>query len=506
MRARFILISWLALVAGAWSTAHAAQAQGRTYFVIDSTADMAGLFSGNSKQQALSAALASVWPKHERTMLFGHAFYGRGVAGKAGCSDTSHIRDFSPISGGAAGKILDGSKTKGDTGVAYALETASARDDIRDPSASVVLIAGGPDICGGDPCAAAAKFAGDGGVPIHVIALDGGGEAESLQSLRCVAEITKGKFWQVSSAMELAAALDDALAVATKRAGLAPGANLRPGSADASGVEVAAVPAPPAEGFDPAKGPPGQITLTALMVEGGQPVTAGLVWRVFAAAGGSLKQVLSSEEANPTLTLPSGDYLVNVAYGRSYATRQVKVAEGTASEQFVINGGGLKLAAKLSDGTPAPVQFVTADIFSDERDQSGNRTKLISGVKPGVVIRLNSGLYRLAATYGDANATVQSDVAIEAGRITDATVAFSVARVTFRLVQQKGGEALTGTAWTIHSGDTSNVVKQSLAALPTHILAPGDYSVTAERAGKPHTQDFTVKAGDVLQVEVLAKE
>ena len=49
-------------------------------------------------------------------------------------------------------------------------------------------------------------------------------------------------------------------------------------------------------------------------------------------------------------------------------------------------------------------------------------------------------------------------------------------------------------------------VKKSVAALPTHILAPGDYSVAAERAGRQYTQTFTIKTGDAIQVEVVAKE
>ena len=49
------------------------------------------------------------------------------------------------------------------------------------------------------------------------------------------------------------------------------------------------------------------------------------------------------------------------------------------------------------------------------------------------------------------------------------------------------------------------MVKHSLAALPTHILAAGDYSVAAERGGKTYTQEFTVKPGEPQQVELVAK-
>ena len=146
---------------------------------------------------------------------------------------------------------------------------------------------------------------------------------------------------------------------------------------------------------------------------------------------------------------------------------------------------------------------MTCDVYSDQRDQFGNRAKVLAGVKPGVVVRLNSGLYHLETTYGDANATVGTDVGVEAGKITDAMFTLTGSKVSFRLVQQAGGEALTGTNWVIQAAD-GGVVKKSLAALPTHILAAGAYTVTAERAGKKYTADFAVKANLPLAVEVVA--
>ena len=181
----------------------------------------------------------------------------------------------------------------------------------------------------------------------------------------------------------------------------------------------------------------------------------------------------------------------------------MKLAPGEQSAQLVINAGALKIGAHLADGTVAPALLVTCDVFSDQRDQSGNRTKVLSGVKPGVVVRLNSGLYHVAATYGDANATVGADVGVEAGKITDAVFTLTGAKVTFKLVQQAGGEALTGTSWTI-SGSGGDTIKHSLAALPTHILAAGNYTATAERAGRKYTQDFTVKPSEPVLVEVQA--
>ena len=53
---------------------------------------------------------------------------------------------------------------------------------------------------------------------------------------------------------------------------------------------------------------------------------------------------------------------------------------------------------------------------------------------------------------------------------------------------------------------SGTVGRHLAAALPTHILSPGDYSVAADRGGKQYTQNFTVKAGEAMQVEVVANE
>jgi len=47
------------------------------------------------------------------------------------------------------------------------------------------------------------------------------------------------------------------------------------------------------------------------------------------------------------------------------------------------------------------------------------------------------------------------------------------------------------------------LVIRSVGALPTHILAPGAYSVTAKSHSGVYKRDFTLADGDVAQVEVL---
>ena len=246
----------------------------------------------------------------------------------------------------------------------------------------------------------------------------------------------------------------------------------------------------------------------ALLTADGQRIDNGLVWHVFQSkAGGDGKNKLigTYRDASPTVKLEPGDYVVSAAFGRAHLTRKINVKPVTSLtvEQFVINAGGLRVTALVGQ-TPAPPNSVTYEIQSD-RDQSDTRKVVMTGARPGLVIRLNSGIYHIVSTYGDANATVESDVTVEAGKLTEAQISHSAAKATFKLVSHQGGEALSDTQWTIQTKD-GRVVKESVGALPSHLFAPGEYTAIARSQGKTFTNSFALKAGETAAVEVMARK
>lgn len=252
----------------------------------------------------------------------------------------------------------------------------------------------------------------------------------------------------------------------------------------------------------------GQLVLSASMTEDSQPIDQGLIWRVYRdkpGAEGKPRLVSQHKEASPQIRLDPGDYVVNVAYGRANLTRKITVAaDKPAQERFVLNAGGLRLVFAYTGGEPASDRASSYDIYSDERDQAGQRKLVISGARPGVVVRLNAGIYNVVSTYGDANAVARSDIAVEAGKLTEATLTHQAAKVTLKLVTRSGGDALADTQWiiTTRQGD---VVKETVGALPSHLLAPGAYTATAKNGGLAFQRDFVVKSGQAAQVEVLRR-
>lgn len=249
-----------------------------------------------------------------------------------------------------------------------------------------------------------------------------------------------------------------------------------------------------------------QVRMVARLTSDGQEIEEGLVWRVFWHAPGDTArstQVAVKQEARPTFKLRVGDYIVNAALGRAHITRKITVVGGSAEpavEEFVLNAGGLRLKALVA-GAEAPSNAVSYAVYSD-RDQTDNRKLVLSAARPNVVVRLNAGIYHIVSTYGDCNAIVQSDVTVEAGKLTEASVTHSAAKATFKLVPRAGGEALPDTEWTIQNPQ-GDEIKESVGALPTHILAPGSYTVVAKSQGRQFQRDITLSNGETAQVELV---
>jgi hypothetical protein len=294
----------------------------------------------------------------------------------------------------------------------------------------------------------------------------------------------------------------------------APGTTLAPGPGGLAPPPVAVPPnttvvprtAPPEARPPPVDAGSGQVSLVALLTQDGQSIEQGLVWRVFherPGPDGKLKLAALRREASPSLRLEAGDYIVNVAFGRAHLTRKITVASARAvQERFVLNAGGLRLVPALANGEPIADKAVSYDILSDERDQYGQRVRVMGAAKPGLVIRLNAGIYSIVGTYGDANAVARADVTVEAGKLTEATLTHAAARVTFKLVARPGGDAIADTQWNVADA-RGETVKDSVGALPTHIFAPGTYTVSARNGADVFRRTFAVQAGDVAQVEVI---
>lgn len=253
--------------------------------------------------------------------------------------------------------------------------------------------------------------------------------------------------------------------------------------------------------------PDGRLKLAAMLTNEGQILDSGLVWRVFSSVPdeqGNFRVVARKEEARPVFELSAGKYIVHVAYGRANTTQEVDVGVGTEEELVVLNAGGLRLASSLEGGAKLDSAKVSYTIYSSEVDEFGQRKLLLASAPENLIIRLNAGTYHIFSQYGDANAIVRADVQIKAGELTEAVVSHQAAFITFKLVNQEGGEALAGTSWSILSPE-GEVIVESVGAFPSYVLAAGGYSVLAQNGGKSFNRTFNVVAGRDQEVEVVTQ-
>ncbi|WP_457151898.1 hypothetical protein [Mesorhizobium sp. P5_C1] len=257
-----------------------------------------------------------------------------------------------------------------------------------------------------------------------------------------------------------------------------------------------------------ALGSGGAITLSAQLTDKGADITRGIVWRVFKpeAVNGKLPMVASAHGGTAVFQLEPGSYLVHASYGRAGATKRITVVGKDAKrESLVLDAGGLKLDAVLSGGVRIPPKNLRFSIYEGTAAPNGERALIIPDVEPNSVVRLNAGTYHVVSTYGAVNAVIRSDIRVEAGKLTEATVEHHAAEITMKLVRETGGEAIADTSWSLlnESGDP---IKESVGAFASMVLAEGDYTIIAKNRDRIYQKDFTVVAGQNQEIEVLATE
>ncbi|ESZ33138.1 hypothetical protein NKH47_14870 [Mesorhizobium sp. M1060] len=266
--------------------------------------------------------------------------------------------------------------------------------------------------------------------------------------------------------------------------------------------------APPKGETPLALGGGGAITLSAQLTDKGADITRGIVWRVFkpeAAGDGKLPMVASAHGGSAVFQLEPGSYLVHASYGRAGATKRITVGKDARRESLVLDAGGLKLDAVLSGGVRIPPKKLRFSIYEGTAEANGDRALIIPDVEPNSVVRLNAGVYHVVSTYGAVNAVIRSDIRVEAGKLTEATVEHRAAEETMKLVRETGGEAIADTSWSLlnESGDP---IKEAVGAFASMVLAEGQYTIIAKNRDRIYQKDFTVVAGQNQEIEVLATD
>jgi hypothetical protein len=153
--------------------------------------------------------------------------------------------------------------------------------------------------------------------------------------------------------------------------------------------------------------------------------------------------------------------------------------------------------------SPIPANRVSFSVYVPEPQNSEGRL-VVANAKADDMIRLPEGTYHVVSTYGDANAIMRSDLKVESGRVTEATLNHRAATLTLKLVGSEGGEAIAGTTFSVLTPG-GDVIREAIGAFPSVTLAEGEYVLIARHEGKVHTREFRVESGLDRDIEVIAK-
>jgi hypothetical protein len=318
-----------------------------------------------------------------------------------------------------------------------------------------------------------------------------------------------------------------------------PASDSAPAPASQSAPAPASQPAPAPTGESapaPASQPqPAQATvsLSAVLNGAAAPLAGGLRWRIFAAEpdpDGSHPLIVESSLAQPTLTIPAGDYVVHVAFGLASAAKRVTLAAEVRSERLALSAGALKIEGTLADAPIDPSKLSLAIYVPQNRNPLG---KLVYAKgKAGDIIGLPEGSYHIVSTYLDtvgarsgvnaaansgksavvappaaipSNSIANADIRVTSGKRIDVTIRHRCATMTLKLVNKPGAEALANTTFTVLTPG-GDVIRELVGAFPSLVLAEGEYVVIARHDSKVYQSTFQVQTGMDRDVEIVAEE
>ncbi len=259
--------------------------------------------------------------------------------------------------------------------------------------------------------------------------------------------------------------------------------------------------AAPSQSFGTAPQP---VTLSAKLIDEGPIIPSGLSWRIFSAdatSSGDIQLVTRSDQSVAVLSLPPGDYLIQASYGLAQATDTLTIRDAPQARILVLDAGALRLNARVTGGLTIPAHLLRFDIYPQGLEDDP-RSIIAADVQPDEPIHLNAGIYHVISHYGSVNAVAETDIRVDQGQLTDATMFHDAAQVSFRLVSEIGGEAIADVDWTIKN-DAGATVFQFTGTFPSAILAGGDYVVLAKRGDAVYNREFSVVPGPAQEIEVL---
>ncbi|PBC19605.1 VWA domain-containing protein [Mesorhizobium sp. WSM4307] len=453
-------------------------AANKVIIILDASGSMWAQIDGKPKLEIARESLRTVLQSVPADDEIGFMAYGHREKGS--CDD---IQLIVPPQAGSASAITDAAdslKFLGKTPLTAAVKQAAEALRYTEDKATVVLITDGLETCGGDPCALGKELKAS-GVDFTADVVGFGLTADEGKQIACLAENTGGKYIRASDEKALQEALVETVA--------AP--------APAPAPEPAPAPAPAPE---PAK-PEFNFMPTAVLAEGGDPVTDGNAWEVYKAkSDGTRGDNVTTEYGAYKANLEPGDYVIVARDGEAKVEQKVKIEAGqVAKPLFTLNAGTLIIhprpsaGADVVDGAAVVIDYPGAD---NPATYYGTTKTVLPAGEEKVTVTIGQGV-------------ASETIPLAAGKTVEKDIIAGVGHVVANAYYTAGGDKADG------SGIGFKVVKAKKKIDGTREevtyaygpdskfdLPPDDYVLIATVDLAVVEQPFNVKVGEFQDVKV----
>jgi Ca-activated chloride channel homolog len=453
-------------------------AANKVIIILDASGSMWAQIDGKPKLEIARESLRTVLQSVPADDEIGFMAYGHRQKGS--CDDIELIVPPQAGSASAISAAADSMKFLGKTPLTAAVKQAAEALKYIEDKATVVLITDGLETCGGDPCALGKELEAS-GVDFTADVVGFGLTADEGKQISCLAENTGGKYIQASDEKALQEALVETVAAP------APAPEPTPAPAPAP------APAPEKPEFN--------LLPTAVLAEGGDPVTDGNAWEIYKAkSDGSRGDYVTTEYGAYKGNLEPGDYIVVASDGQAKTEQKIKIEAGQVYKPlFTLNAGTLIIHPRPSEGADV-VDGAAVVIDYPGADNPATYYGTTKAVLP-------AGDEKVTVTIGQG--TVSETIPLAAGKTVEKDMIAGVGHVVANAFYTAGGDKADS------SGIGFKVVKEKKKIDGTREevtyaygpdskfdLPPGDYVLIATVDLAVVEQPFSVKVGELQDVKV----
>ncbi|TJV37576.1 MAG: VWA domain-containing protein [Mesorhizobium sp.] len=451
-------------------------AANKVIIILDASGSMWAQIDGKPKLEIARESLRTVLQSVPADDEIGFMAYGHREKGS--CDD---IQLIVPPQAGSASAITDAAdslKFLGKTPLTAAVKQAAEALKYTEDKATVVLITDGLETCDGDPCALGRELEAS-GVDFTADVVGFGLTADEGKQIACLADNTGGKYIQASDERALQEALAETVAAPSP----------------APAPEPAPTPAP-----EPAK-PEFNFMPTAVLAEGGEPVTDGNAWEVYKAkSDGTRGDSVTTEYGAYKANLEPGDYVIVARDGEAKVEQKVKIEAGqVAKPLFTLNAGTLVIhprpsaGADVVDGAAVVIDYPSAD---NPATYYGTTKTVLPAGDEKVTVTIGQGV-------------VSETIPLAAGKTVEKDIIVGVGHVVANAYYTAGGDKADGSGIGFKIvkakkkiDGTRDEVTYAYGPDSKFDLPPDDYVLIATVDLAVVEQPFNVKVGEFQDVKV----